>query len=295
MSTRRNQRPIFLGCFSRGGSNILWNLFLSHPQVCSPLRETLEIFRLDWRAPTLDGFRLALRTGRRVFDQWNLSPRKPLGPAAARQVDEVLYREKLRTLDDEYMSWRDAERRYSAEEIAATRLCAKNNNGLVFLTELWLDLYPQATFFALLRHPVALYESHKRRRITSSPRQFTDFYNRIAGRMLDDAEGYDCCHLVRFEDLVQQPLESMQRLYAAADLDPSALQQLRFKTKPHYRRDGSHGSDHPPGTHLWLDFDEVPGFLVPDINRRQASQLEDAERRWVEEATAEVRERAGYE
>ena len=73
---RLNRAPIFLNCLSRGGSNIFWNLFLSHPDACSPIRETLEIFRADWRAPTRTGLWLALTSGQpRLFELAEISPR----------------------------------------------------------------------------------------------------------------------------------------------------------------------------------------------------------------------------
>ena len=53
--------------------------------------------------------------------------------------------------------------KYTKSEIEMSRLVIKNNNGLVYCTELFFDMYPDATFIALIRNPIALYESHKRR------------------------------------------------------------------------------------------------------------------------------------
>lgn len=32
------EKTIVINALARGGSNILWNMLQSHPQVCSPLR-----------------------------------------------------------------------------------------------------------------------------------------------------------------------------------------------------------------------------------------------------------------
>ena len=52
-----NKNPIILNCFSRGGSNILWNFFISHPSVCHPLQETLEIFGINLRSFKYEAFK----------------------------------------------------------------------------------------------------------------------------------------------------------------------------------------------------------------------------------------------
>jgi hypothetical protein len=45
-----NTAPIFVNAFARGGSMILVNLLLSHPNVCCPSGETHKVFRGGVRA-----------------------------------------------------------------------------------------------------------------------------------------------------------------------------------------------------------------------------------------------------
>ena len=74
---KKEKKSIILNCFSRGGSNLLWNIFLSHPDVCSPNRETLEIFDFNLRAPKLSGLKTLFYTKDfRFFNQWNFRDRK---------------------------------------------------------------------------------------------------------------------------------------------------------------------------------------------------------------------------
>ena len=56
---------------------------------------------------------------------------------------------------------------------------SKNNNGLVFLSDVLREMYPDVVFFGMVRDPVALYESHNRRGIAQSPAQFARFLIRL--------------------------------------------------------------------------------------------------------------------
>ena len=275
----RNQAPIFLNCFSRGGSNILWNLFLTHPDVCSPLREMLQIFRVGLRHGRPEGYKAAwLSRQWRLFDQWHLAPRRPLPEAARQYIDAVLYRRKLDAFADEDMRFRREGEPYTLDQVKAARLVVKNNNGLAFLSDVLLDMYPDATFVGLVRHPVALYESHKRRRLTRSPEQFAAFYRAIAGRMLHDAERYERYHLIRFEEMMADPVGMMRSLHARCGLDPDAVQKLRLKAKPHLHADGDYTTRYEPGRHYWFDFSDVYQMLEPKINAYHAQQLSPDER-----------------
>jgi hypothetical protein len=41
----KNESPVFVCGFERGGTNILMNLLLSHPSLCKPTGETAQVFR----------------------------------------------------------------------------------------------------------------------------------------------------------------------------------------------------------------------------------------------------------
>lgn len=276
---RRIQAPIFLNCFSRGGSNILWNLFLTHPDVCSPILETLEIFRMGLRKPTLAGYKAAwLSRQWRLFDQWYLHERKPLNDQARRFIDETLYAWKLKTLTDVDMKYKYEDEVYTLDEVQQARLVAKNNNGLAFLSDALLDLYPEASFIALIRHPVPLYESHKRRRITTSVEAFADFYRRMAERMVADQERFARYHIVRFEDVLADPVGTMRRLHALVGLDADKVRKVRLKAKPHLHADGRHATAYDRGRHYWFNFDDVCDLLEPKINAYHAQRLSATER-----------------
>ncbi len=290
-----NTAPIFLNCFSRGGSNIFWNLFLSHPDVCSPIRETLELFRTGLRRPTLNGYRVALMSGQwRLFDQKYLEPRKPLSTRAQHFIDRVLYLNKLRTLADPEMRYKFEDEVYTLDEVQKARLTCKNNNGLTFLSDILLDMYPDATFFALVRHPLALYESYQRRRFITSVSEFVGFYRRIAERMVQDRQRYSNYHLIRFEDILAQPIDILRQVYSQANLPLDRIRKVRMKAKAHFNQDGQHTSQYTVGQHYWFTFDQVSTFLEPNINDYQIDRLGRAEREAILQGTAGIRQILGY-
>ena len=296
MPKRSIKKPIFLNCFSRGGSNIFWNLFLSHPQACSPIHETLAIFRADWRRPAFAGLCFAVLSGQlRFFDQWKLEERQPLNRLAARFLDSTLQRRKTDTLSDLEMRYKNECEVYSADEVEACRLVAKHNNGLAYLTGPLLDVYPDASFFALVRHPVALYESHLRRGIAKSPGQFVSFFNTVARKVIEDQDKYPRYHLVRFEDALDDPVGTAKRLQTLAGFEPALCPKLRFKAKRHFRSNGTYGSELEEGRHYWFAPDEVREFFEPSVNRIQEEQLDRNEARTVFDATENVRHILGYE
>ncbi|MEM6325519.1 MAG: sulfotransferase [Bacteroidota bacterium] len=291
----KNDRPIFLNCYSRGGSNILWNLFLTHPDVCSPIRETLDIFYRDLPRPRREGVTAALLARQwGLFDQWNLAPRGPVPGAAQRYIDRMLFEWKMKTLEDDEMRLKAEGEAYTREEVERSRLVAKNNNGLTFLSDLFGDMYPGATFFALVRHPVPLYESHRRRNLTDSVESFASFYRAIATRMLNDAERMERYHVLRFGDVLADPVAVMHELYAKADLDPSHVTKVRLKAKPHLTPDGQQATGFTVGEHYWFEPENVHALLDPNVNTYSAELLTKAEQDRLLALTADVRARLGY-
>lgn len=293
----KNRSPIILNCFSRGGSNILWNILLSHLEVCSPIQETLEIFRLDPRDLRWSGIRAAWLTGQlRFFDQWNLAERPPISLRAKSFIDETLHRWKRKTLQDNEMRYKTQDTLYTTEEVENARLVLKNNNGIIFLSNHFLDMYPQAVFICLLRDPIPLYESHKRHKtpVSISPETFTTFYEKMVGKMQMDSERWENCHILRFEDILRDPVQWIQKIYAWSGLDVSRVSKMRFKAKPHMQADGTHATHYKEGRHYWFSYDAIPQMLEPEVNQYQASRLEPSELGHIRSLTRGIRSQLGY-
>lgn len=293
----KNHKPIILNCFSRGGSNILWNVLLSHPEVCSPIEETLQIFRLDFRAPRMAGLRAAWLTGQaNFFDQWNLNPRKSITAKARAFIDKTLFEWKLKTLQDDEMRWKSKEEIYTRTEVENSRLVIKNNNGVIFLSERFLEMYPDAALIGLARDPIPLYESHKRHKtpVSASPKIFADFYERVIRKMQADESQWKQYKIFRFEDLLREPIKITGQVYAHIGLEFPQISQMRFKAKPHMQANGSHATRFQAGKHYWFNFDEVAQILEPEVNQYQSSRLEAKEKEEIQALTRNIRAELGY-
>ena len=143
----------------------------------------------------------------RFFDQWNFAVRHSISRIAQDFIDDTLFNWKLKTLEDSEMVFKNEVERYTLPEVASSRLVLKNNNGIIFLSDRFQEMYPDATFLALARDPVPLYESHKRHKtpVSRSLETFADFYNRMTDKMLADAERWPFYYILRFEDVVADP------------------------------------------------------------------------------------------
>lgn len=293
----KNRAPIILNCFSRGGSNILWNIFLSHPQVCSPIKETLELFRINPKKnPKWAGYKLALISGQPMFfNQWHLKPRRPVSANTKAYIDQVLYENKLNTLVDAEMKFKADGQLYTREEVEQSRIALKHNNGLTYLSDTFLSMYPDATFFSLVRNPVSLYESHKRRGLVKNAQQFSKFYNTLCQRMLDDSERLANYHILKFETMVENPREVIHDLYKHAGLDITQMSQFRFKAKRFVHSDGEHKTKFEMSKHYWFDIDNLHEILEPKVNDYQNQLLSPEEIDEVMKLTGTITKKLGYQ
>jgi len=302
-----NERPVFLNCFTQGGSNILWNFIVSHPEVCSPTTETHSCFEngvnygmrknrrpLSWINFSWSGLALlALTRQPRLFDVRNNRPRGPVGALARRIIDARLHRCKLESLDEPGYRYKAPDVLYTPAEVKSARLCTKGNNGLVFLNPVYRQMYPQARFVAMVRHPLPIYESWTRRSIVASPAEFTGFYTSIAERMLAESEEQDC-KLVRFEDLLGDPVATARDVYDFLELDFTAQERVRVKAKKHYRSDGTYGTDLREGEYYWFGHDELQAYFESGVSRKHVEALDPADAEAVLDGTAGVRARLAY-
>lgn len=273
---KKDKQSIILNCFSRGGSNLLWNMFLSHPDVCSPNRETLEIFDINLRVPKLSGLKTLLHTKDfRFFDQWNLNQRETASISTKKYIKEKLFEMKLSTNVHDDMKFKYENVEYNLDEIRKSRIVIKNNNGLIFLTDLFREIYSNPIFFALVRHPAALYESHLRRRTPASKtvESFICFYRIIVSKMLEDFQSVKKYHIIKFEEIIRDPLNLIEKIYQLSNLDISKIDKFRFRAKPYTHRGGEHFSKIPAYKHYWFKKSDVTSFLEPNVNKYQLESL----------------------
>ncbi len=302
-SRLRNRAPVFVNGFARGGSNILVNLLLSHPNLCFPSGETQKVFRGGasvepvWRTlykRLAYNLPIAASVGPGFFNPENFTPRSPLGPHAQRFIDRVLYYEKFAARHDRHNRYVSDQREYSDAEIADARLLCKNLNGLIQLTDNLATMYPDATFFGLLRNGLALCEGHVRR--GRSARDFGRMYGLLAQKMADDAAARPNYHLVRFERILADPLGQMKEIYRLAGLDISVVGKIRLQMKATMSQSGQHelAAGYDDRQTVWYTPEEVRNYFKPDIDDIQIARLADHDRAAFLETARPVMEQLGY-
>lgn len=278
------ERPIFVNGFSRGGTTILTNLLASHPDVCT-VGETHHLFKGtsmtdSWRrivGKCLWHDLPVLVTQRQdFFSPRNMTARQPLRPFAKRWIDRVLYHEKLRSLHPRLNLFKGDCETYTPRELRDSRLLGKNIDGMIHATDSWREMYPEAVFFGLVRNGLALCEGHLRR--GRSAREMGWRYRVLVEKMLHDAAEMPHYHLLRFEDIVSHPWESLVGACRNAALDPSQIARVRMQVRRVMDAQGCHRL---AGTRewdvVWLKRAELLTYLEGQVNENQIQRLSQAD------------------
>ena len=270
-----NKRPIFLVGLSRGGSSILLHALRSHPDVCSPRGETNQVFYgkpdepLGTRVSKILRYVPVLLLQREhVFSPYRFEDRRPLSRRSMEIVDRVLFREKLLATDDTQNRYRAEGVEYTPEEVRASRILCKNLDGLVFTTHLFASMYPDATFFGLVRNGLAVCEGHVRRGSTAAA--YGKLYAHACGRILADAGRVPNFHLVRYEDLASDPLTTMARVFRLAGLDASRVSKFRLVVGNEGQEGRTGGT---AGKLRWYTPEEFARTIDPGVDAEQIRKL----------------------
>ena len=296
-----NRRPIFVNGFSRGGTTILTNLLASHPDVCT-VAETHQLFKGQtvtdslWRilqkcvlydAPIL----ISLRQD--FFSPRLIKPRKPLSPSLRWFVDRVIYHEKVRSRSTIFNRFKCPNVEYTHEEITTARLVAKNVDGMIYATDAFAEMYPDATFVGLVRNGLALCEGHLRR--GRSAVEIGRRYRQLGDKMVHDAERLPRYRIFRFEDLMHDAHGYLRQLYQHAQLDVQRLKRVRMQLRRVMDATGNHRlTSGAEWDVVWLDVANFDTFFQQRVNQNQIQRLSAADRNaFLDEAGATM-ERLGY-
>lgn len=296
-----NRNAIFVNGFSRGGTTILTNLLASHPDVCM-LGETHHVFKGHnitdslWRifakcvcydAPII------VSQWQDFFSPRRVEPRKPLRPWVRRRVDRVLYREKTHSVHPILNEYKSPDDRYTAREIEDSRLLCKNIDGMIYATDIFAEMYPDATFFGLVRNGLAICEGHLRR--GRSAEEMGWRYQVLVDKMLRDQGEMSRYWLVRFEDLVSHPQTSLATMIANAGLDFSRMSRVRMQVRRVMDAQGNHRLDGGDEWDVvWLALDELDGYFHRDVDQNQIQRLSTRDRDAFLHQAGDAMERLGY-
>lgn len=230
------KKPIFIVAFAHGGSSILLNLIRSHPDVVGiESAETQQVFKGSRReslqtlfAKFLRYLPILLAERYHVFSVSRWEPRPAFSSFTQKQIDKVLYYEKLRACDQRQYLYKTENETYTLAEIYISRLVFKNLDGLIFLSAEYAKMYPDATFIALVRNGLAVCEGHLRR--GRKLEEIAKNYERACQQIIVDSQKIPNYHIVRYEDIMTKPYDMLKHIYQLSNLDIDSVKKIRLKT-----------------------------------------------------------------
>jgi hypothetical protein len=296
-----NHEPIFVNGLSRGGTTILLNLLASHPDVCL-IGETHHVFKgttitdsvwdvlrkcLYHDAPIIMG------QGQDFFSPRLIKPRKPLSRWAKHRIDAILYREKLRSAHPRLNRFKGPHTEYNRDEIVSARLLCKNIDGMIYANDAWTEMYPGAVFYGLVRNGLAVCEGHVRR--GRSAAEIGRRYQLLVDKMLADADRLPRYRIVRFEDVLTSPWDSLQAACAHAGLDIGRLTQIRMQTRRVMDAEGNHRlCGDSEWDVIWLRPQDLARYFHHDVDANQIRRLSKADRDAFVSEAGKAMDRLGY-
>jgi len=275
-----NHKPIFINALARGGSNIIMNLLLSHPNVCISSGETHKVFKgTKWdsffyrfKKRILYDLPIRFYTGQDIFGINWLEPRKPVPSMIQHYIDRILYYGRFKASIDTHNKYKYENVPYTAEELSECRLLTKGLNGVVFTVDMFNEMYPDAVFFGLIRNGLAICEGYIRRGFAVE--NIANIYKLVVKKMLDASIRVPNYFLVRYEDMVSDPLLFMQKIYKYADLDINLLRKARIQSKAIMNTNGNRQIIRGQNRQLfWYELEELHHYIRKDINENQIRQL----------------------
>lgn len=292
-----NKQPIFVNGFQRGGTNILMRLISSHPQVRILGAEIHELFYGRETQPVQKWLRrlaytpVLLATRQHTFWPYRFYDRRPLPRPVSRYVDLLFYLYKQTAPDTAYSNGQAGP---TGQEKKEARMVCKCVNGVVLATPLFADMYPDATFIALVRNGLALCEGFVRR--GWSARRFGRMYREIGSRMLADAGRRENYHLVQFEALLADPAATIEKVYGLAHLDVAATKKFKLQAKKSMGQDGRRQLTfgQQDKAIIWCPIDELSQHLRQDVNDNQIARLTAADKTAFLQEAHEVMDALGY-
>lgn len=284
----RNKAPIFINGFQRGGTNLLFNLIGSHPQVVLLNSETHEVFYGRNYEPVKKWLHRALYlpiligTRQHTFWPYRLYERRPLSKFLMRYADMLLYTNREKEGEMPVKGGQDP------------HLLCKNVNAVALTSHILAEMYPQAAFIGLVRNGLALCEGFMRR--GWPPEKFGAFYTTICERMIRDAEQMPHYHLVTFEEMIADPLSFIRKVYVLLGLDANLVTRLRLQSRRSMNKTGKH--EYTFGSRdrqvHWFAIDEVEQQIRKDVNENQIARLSEADKEAFLSEARDTMQKLGY-
>lgn len=281
----KNHKVIVINGMARGGTNILWNIIQSHPEVCSTILETSQTLY----PPKLKRLR--------PFINYILGTRIASSPLGASLLgpwlDNRFYQHKLKNFGDADNGYKYENEAYTEAEVARSVLCLKSVNHDIYLTDVIARIYADSYFIGIIRNGYALCESWMRRGHT--PQKTGRLYRHYAEKILTDSQKYPRYRVIKFEDLLKNPFGQAETLFAFAQLEVTNIPQVRLKSKKILHPDGTYTTKYgETNAKYWFSPATIDQILEENISDIQAAALSDADKRAFEKEAGPILDYFNY-
>ncbi len=278
----RNNKVIIINGFQRGGTNILYNIFQSHPSVCSVNDlEAGEILSQNYRIRSYTKIGYLIKRLKLVL--YGLLNKKiilhsPLVYVFGILIDELFYKYKLKNFTHPFNRYKYENVPYSKSEVKGSVLCLKSVKNDIKLTEFFSRIYDNIFFIGLVRNGYALCESWIRR--GKDAKICGIRYRLYCQMMIRDSKKIKNYKIIKFEDILRNPFLEASKLYEFTNLEPINLEKMRFKSKKILTKAGNHSVKFGKlNEKYWLDQKSITELIDPNINAIQKNNLSSTDKK----------------
>ncbi|NOY71746.1 MAG: sulfotransferase [Gammaproteobacteria bacterium] len=264
--------------FSRGGTNILWNLICSHPGVLTTGIELNEIF-----GPSRTNISMFWKS---MIEGCAISG-LPVPEFVADYSEHRITSFAEEHAKNSWGRWKSPEEAYVDDEISRLPICTKSVNSwardplfalmkrniALKYNNLLLRSFGRVRTIYLIRDSESQCNGWMRR--GCDPYEAGKWYHQIVDTMLKDhASRPDDVLFVKFHDLLFNTLPTLNNVYEFLGLDKQELVHYHLKLKKVLKKDGSHevlsGTE---GDMVWISEKDLGTFLDSGVDARQRGDL----------------------
>ena len=270
----KNSNYIIINGFTRGGTNILWNILQSHPAICSPIRETGEIL-FGTVFPRYAPVKIMAFLRGIIINKYlnNIF----IGKIVRKSIDFVFYKRKLENYGFDQDGYKFENINYSYDEICQTSICLKSIDWDIVFTDWFNKYFDEPKFIGLIRNGYAVCNGWIRR--GKSAEEAGKAYFEIGKMMINYSKNTENYKLIKFENLLSDPFNIADQLYNYVEVEPVRLEKLRLKSKKVVYSDGKHESQFGSvDKKYWFDKKQINKFFVKDIDKTQRKLLAEKDR-----------------
>lgn len=272
-------RSLFLvSGFSRGGTNLLWNLICSHPGVLSTGVELNQIF-----GPSHTNIPMYWKGAIESFAIPGFPVPKSIASYGGRRVLELAENHA----EESWGRWKTSNDIYTKDEIVRLPVCTKSVNswardrifGLLKrnvalkYNRLLLRSFGVVKTVYLIRDAEAVCNGWMRR--GCDPYEAGNWYRYIVEMMISDfLRREDDILFIKFQDVLLDPISTTKLIYKFLGLNELELSEFHLKLKKILTREGTHEVlNGLEGEMRWIPQTDIEEFIDSEVDIRQRESL----------------------